>query len=247
MTDDGDRPLALDAYEALAEGYSEVAPTKPFNAELERPTTYSLLPDVAGLDVLDAGCGPGITTKHLTEKGANVVGVDVSPAMLVHARERVRASENAEFLRADLGRPLPFDDDRFDLVYSSLAFDYVEDWNLLFAELARVLQPGGTLVFSCGHPIADYHFFEPEDYFATEAVSAVWGGFGDPVEVPTYRRPFEKLLNPLLASGFQLERLEEAKPTERFRELDPDTYERVSREPTFLGVRARLPSRNSIG
>lgn len=240
MTDESRRPLALDAYEALADAFAERAPTKPFNAELERPTTYSLLPDVDGLDVLDAGCGPGITSKHLVTESATVVGIDVSPSMLEHARERV--GEAAEFLQADLGEPLPFGAGRFDLVYSSLAFDYVENWEQLFGELARVLRPGGNLVFSCGHPIADYLYFEPEDYFATEQVSAVWDGFGDPVDVPTYRRPFAATVNPLLAAGFQLERLAETKPTERFRELDPETYERVSRQPTFISVRARLRS-----
>ncbi len=69
-------------------------------------------------------------------------------------------------------------------------------------------------------------------------MSEVWTSFGDPVEVPTYRRPLAAILNPLLNAGFRLDRIEEARPTEAFREKDPETFERVSREPTFLSLRA---------
>ncbi|ODR82034.1 hypothetical protein BG842_24995 [Haladaptatus sp. W1] len=229
MTDERDRPLALSAYEQLADGYAERAPTKPFNADLERPTTQGLLPDVSGMDVLDAGCGPGITTEYLLEAGAEVTGIDASSAMLAHARER---APGAAFLRCDFGEPLPFESNRFDLVYSSLAFDYVADWDSLFSELARVLRPAGLVVFSSGHPVADFFYFE------TEVVNDVWTGFGDPVKVPTYRRPLAAILNPLLNAGFRLDRIEESRPTETFREKDPETFARVSREPTFLSVRA---------
>ena len=53
------KPLALEAFEQLAEAYARLVDTKPHNAYYERPATLSLLPDVAGLRVLDAGCGPG--------------------------------------------------------------------------------------------------------------------------------------------------------------------------------------------
>jgi SAM-dependent methyltransferase len=236
MTDE--RPLALDAYEALADSFDERAPTKPFNADLERPSTRSLLPDLDGRTVLDAGCGPGITTRELLDGGARVVGVDVSPRMLRHAR--ARTGGEAEFVRADLGRPLPFDAGAFDLVHGSLAFDYLEDWRSLFAELARVLRPVGTLVCSVQHPVAETLRLDPDDYFETERVTEMWTSFGDPVDVSFYRRPLGELLNPLLGSGFRLERVLEAKPTDRFREKDPETYERVSREPTFLCLQASL-------
>ncbi|MFB9805465.1 class I SAM-dependent methyltransferase [Haladaptatus pallidirubidus] len=137
MTDERKRPLALSAYEQLADDYAERAPTKPFNADLERPTTQGLLPDVSGMDVLDVGCGPGITTEYLLDEDAAVTGIDASPSMLSHAREH---APGAEFLRCDFGEGLPFESNRFDLVYSSLAFDYVSDWDSLFSELARVLR-----------------------------------------------------------------------------------------------------------
>jgi len=53
-----DKPIALDAYESLAEAYAAVVKTKAHNAYYERPATLSLLPDVKNKRVLDAGCGP---------------------------------------------------------------------------------------------------------------------------------------------------------------------------------------------
>jgi SAM-dependent methyltransferase len=232
------RPVALDAYEALADGYAEIAPEKPYNADLERPATRSLLPDVDGLDVLDAGCGPGITTGELLADGARVVGADVSPQMLAHARER---APDADYVRLDMGAGLPFADDSFDLVHSSLAITYVRDWRALFAEFARVLRPGGQVVCSTQNPLDDAMRLEPEDYFATEQVTETWRGFGDPVDVTFYRRPLEETLNPALEAGLRLDRVLEAKPTERFREKRPDAYDRVSRKPTFLCLRFLVP------
>lgn len=238
MTDDSERPLALDAYERLADGYAERAPTKPFNADLERPATHSLLPELTDTAVFDAGCGPGITTERLVNAGANVVAGDVSPSMLRHARERV--GPEAEFVRFDLGTNWPFAADTFDLVHASLCFDYVEDWDRLFSEVARVLRPGGHVVCSMHHPFAEATRLEPANYFESEQFAEEWTGFGEPVDVPFYYRPLGGRLGPMLAAGFQLDGLVEAQPTDRFREKSPETYERVSREPTFLVVRGVL-------
>lgn len=56
---EGEKPIALDAYEALAERYAALVDSKAENAYCERPATLSLLPDIEGKRVLDAGCGPG--------------------------------------------------------------------------------------------------------------------------------------------------------------------------------------------
>lgn len=53
------RFIAYEAYERLADAYAEMIDAKPHNAYLERPATLSLLPDVEGKRVLDAGCGTG--------------------------------------------------------------------------------------------------------------------------------------------------------------------------------------------
>lgn len=64
-----EKPIALAAYETLAERYAALVDTKAANAYYERPSTLSLLPDVRGKRVLDAGCGPGSYSEWLVALG----------------------------------------------------------------------------------------------------------------------------------------------------------------------------------
>ncbi|WP_435317671.1 class I SAM-dependent methyltransferase [Haloarchaeobius sp. TZWSO28] len=238
MTDEPERPLAHDAYEQLAAGYDELGDTKPWNAYLERPATLSLLPDTEGDWVLDAGCGAGHLTRELGTRGATVVGLDASPRMLQYARKR---APDADFLRANLGSPLPFSDGSFDGIASSLAFHYVRDWDSLFAELRRVITEDGWVVCSVQHPHADFEGYDDaQNYHEIERVSAVWESFGEAVEVPAYRRPLSAMVEPALTNGFELDELREATPVEEFRELDPEAYERAATNPYFLCLRFSL-------
>ncbi len=77
-----------------------MAETKPHNALYERPATLSLLPDVEGLRVLDAGCGPGIYAQILSDNGAKVVGFDRSPKMVDRASDRV--GDRVQISQADV-------------------------------------------------------------------------------------------------------------------------------------------------
>jgi SAM-dependent methyltransferase len=233
-----DKLIALDAYEALAEVYAAAVETKPHNAYYERPATLSLLPDLAGKRVLDAGCGPGVYSARLIEEGAEVVAIDASQKMIDLARQRL--GEAVTLRQADLGRPLTFlDNSSFDLVLSPLVLDYIEDWHSTFAEFFRVLRPGGHFVFSVSHPLFDESYFQTNDYFKTELVGCEWRGF-DQVRVymPSYRRPLGAVFNPLLEAGFTLERIIEPKPTEEFLAADPKHYQELSQRPCFLCIRA---------
>jgi 2-polyprenyl-3-methyl-5-hydroxy-6-metoxy-1,4-benzoquinol methylase len=82
-------PLAQDAYEIIAPSYAARADDKPHNAFYDRPAVLSLLPDIQGRDVLDAGCGPGAYAQVLLERGARVFALDASPSMLRLAQERI--------------------------------------------------------------------------------------------------------------------------------------------------------------
>ena len=230
--------IALEAYETLAEAYAARVETKPHNAYYERPATLSLLPDVVGQRVLDAGCGPGVYAEWLLDHGADVVAFDASPQMVDLARERL--GDRAEVVEADLDKTLHFlEDGDFDVVLSALALDYVRDLRSTFEEFHRVLREPGLFVFSLSHPFAEFMLHPSGSYFETELITYEWTGFGVPVEMPSYRRPLEALLNPLVEAGFALDRIVEPTPTERFREELPEDYEKLSRQPGFLCVRAR--------
>lgn len=235
------KPIALDAYNQLAAQYSEKAVEKAENGYIERPMTHRLLGEVTGLRVLDAGCGPGINAKILTEKGARVTGVDVSPRMLEEARKR--CGDSVVFYQADLSAPLTFlVDASFDRIYSSLAIDYVEDWNALFREFWRILVPGGLLVFSAQHPTGAYNWYQPARATGVQYVTGKWVGFGpEPVTVPDYYRSFSDMINPLIETGFVLERVEDAQPIPECQTRWPEEYEEFLRKPSFIGFKAKKP------
>jgi SAM-dependent methyltransferase len=230
-------------YEQFADRYADRIETKPHNAYYERPATLSLLPDLNGLRVLDAGCGPGVYTAWLLDHGASVVAVDVTPRMVELTRQRV--GDRAQVLQADLTRPLDFAANAsFDVIICPLVLDYIENWEPTFVEFYRVLKPGGVFVFSCGHPLGDYLLLTKwrisENYFAVELSEWPWHGFGEPYPiVKAYRRPLGAVITPLLRSGFILDRLLEPRPTEEFKRADPDDYEKLSNQPGFLCIRAK--------
>ena len=232
-----DRPIALDAYEVLAEAFAAVVDTKPHNAYYERPATISLLPEVKGKRVLDAGCGPGVYSEWLIEHGAEVVAVDASPKMVKLAKQRL--GKKADVRQANLAEPLPsLESSSFDLVVSPLVLDYIQDWRSTFAEVYRVLRPSGHFVFSVTHPLFDYIYFKSNNYFETELVSVEWRGFESVrVHMPSFRRPLSEALNPLIEVGFFLERIIEPKPTEEFKNADPKHFEELSRQPCFICIR----------
>jgi len=103
--------------------------------------------------VLDVGCGHGTSTLEAAERVApsgQVVGVDISAAMLAPARQRVAAAglDNVELLQAD-AQLHAFEAASFDAVISRFGMMFFEDPQAAFGNLAHALRPGGRLVFAC--------------------------------------------------------------------------------------------------
>lgn len=225
-------PVARAAYDALADEYAAEMDDNPYTAHFERPATTSLIPEVDGARILDAGCGTGWYSAWLHGQGASPVGVDVSEEMLAYAEERV---PDARFLRAALDAPLPFPSETFDGVVSGLTLGYVRDWTTAMDRFARVLKTGGFLVFSVLHPMDTFDPDGESVYYEVEPATKEWT-----VDVPFYRRPFAAVVQPVLDAGFKLEQVCEPRPTAAFQAAWPERYETESREPVFLCLRARL-------
>jgi ubiquinone/menaquinone biosynthesis C-methylase UbiE len=233
-------PIAKAVYETIADKFASEVDSNAFNAAYERPATLSLLPPVRGLRVLDAGCGPGSLSEWLVNQGASVVAVDVSPRMLAFARERL--GDRVPLHEADLAKPLGFlSDQTFELVTCSLALDYLEDWVPTLREFARVLVPGGGVVFSIGHPMAEFQHTTSSNYFDVELLNSEWPSYR--IRVPSYRRSFNEIFGSLAQAGLIVDRVLEPRPTPPMRERDPAAYARLSKHPWFLHLRARKPER----
>ena len=118
-----------------------------FNDCIETPILLSLLPEVRGKTVLDIGCGMGQHAKQYSDMGAkSVIGIDISERMLEYAKEHFNG-ENITYLRLAL-EDISALDDRFDLVTSSLVFDYAENLDELMRNVYRLMNSGAYFVFS---------------------------------------------------------------------------------------------------
>src|SRR5262245_43952333 len=138
---------------AFLAGYSTL---ERFGAGWERAAEHadllSLLPDVGGRRVLDLGCGAGQLARYLATIGAaEVIGIDVSDQMLALARSEW-AHPRVTYIRRAI-EEVSFPPARFDLVASSLALPYIDDYAVLVRRIAGWLTPGGVLVYSTEHPI----------------------------------------------------------------------------------------------
>jgi SAM-dependent methyltransferase len=222
-------------YDPIAVRYAAEIDERSWNALYERPTTLALLPDVSGKDVLDAGCGPGWYAEWLAQRKARVIAVDLSPRMVALANTRLGG--RARVMQGDVSdlRSL-LADAAFDLVLSSLVLHYLPDLSKTFLEWARLLKPGGTLVFSTHHPIRLESLLDP-GYLQAELIEERWGWLGEMMRY--YQRPLRDLTEPLAAAGFVIERICEPAPSEELKMRDPKGYEQLSRVPGFIFFRAR--------
>ena len=221
-------------YMGRAKKYAETVDSKPWNAHYERPAVTSLLPALKGTSVLDVGCGSGWYTEYLANKGAQVTAFDLDSDFVALTRSRVE--RGATVHKANLAEPLTFArDGEFDVVVCPLVLHYLKDWKPAFEEFHRVLRPRGTLVFSTHHPFNDWKLFDREDYFAVELLEDEWDDFG---KVTFYRRPLTVISSDLAGAGFVIEKLLEPQPTEEFRQMNPEGYERLRKNPWFLAIRA---------
>ncbi|MGH7048130.1 MAG: class I SAM-dependent methyltransferase [Stellaceae bacterium] len=227
-------------------GYSRLARSvEGLDGAPEWPALQALLPDLRGANVLDLGCGFGWFCRWAREQGAaHVVGVDVSQNMLARARAGT-ADPAIRYVSADLENfelpAMPF-----RLVYSSLAFHYLENLAPLIARVARSMAPGGSLVFSVEHPIftapihpgwsdAQGHRSWPVDAYLDEGPRKTdWLASG----VVKQHRTIATYLNLLIGCGLALRHVAEWGPSPEQIAAHP-AWADERRRPPFLLVAAR--------
>lgn len=221
-------------YEQLARAYVQHADASVYNAGYERPALLAAIGDVRGRTVLDAGCAGGFYADALAKTAARVIAVDLSTEMIEIVRARGLA--NVEARVHDLAEPLEWLADRsVDIVVSSLALHYVVNWTALFAEFARVLRPGGRVVFSVHHPAMTAPLVQ--NYFETQPVRDTWSIGGVDREVRFVHRSLESTVTPVIAAGFTIAKLME--PHLESATAKTEEERKLATRPWFLIVEAR--------
>lgn len=106
----------------------------------------------AGQRVLDVACGTGVVGVTAARGGAEVTGLDLTPALLATARENSQIAGVRVDWREGDAEKLPFDDGTFDVVLSQFGHIFAPRPEVVTAEMLRVLKPGGTLAFATWPP-----------------------------------------------------------------------------------------------
>lgn len=145
----------LERWDAAAESYNSLQGQfgDGFRRSILDPELLRLLGSPSGQYVLDAGCGNGYLTHRLHELGAEVVGIDGSSVMIARARQNF---PGLDFRVADLTQSLPWPDQVFDGVVSSMVIHALSDPLRMLSELHRVTKKTGYLLLALPHPAFAY-------------------------------------------------------------------------------------------
>jgi 2-polyprenyl-3-methyl-5-hydroxy-6-metoxy-1,4-benzoquinol methylase len=238
---------------AFLAGYSEFPRSREgLGATSEWPALRALLPAIAGKRVVDLGCGFGQLSRWLGDQGAtSVLGIDLSEKMLERAKAET-TNAAVSYARGNLDE-LVLEARSADLVLSSMAFHYIEDFDRLATMLFDALMPGGSLVFSVEHPIYAARA-EPEWVTAADGRKAFaiadYGIEGSKVTnwivdgVVKYHRTIGTMLNTLTGAGFTYGAVTEWVPSEEQLAVHPDWRETELTRPMFLLMSLTKPARD---
>ena len=211
----------------------------------EWPALKALLPALAGLNILDLGCGFGWFSRWAISQGAaHVLALDISANMLAQAQ--ATPSPDITYQQTDLEH-LSLPQATFDLAYSSLVLHYIENIGGLLTAIHQALRPGGHFVFSTEHPVytaptsprwaidADSRRIWPLDRYLIEGPRTTdWLAKG----VVKQHRTIGSTLNQLIQAGFTLSHIQEFCPSPEQIARHPELEAERDR-PMFLLVSAR--------
>jgi SAM-dependent methyltransferase len=144
-------------FEELKERHAVVWGSGPYQGITETITdiheaVIARLDPQPGQRLLDLACGTGAVAERAATTGADVVGVDIAPALIEQARQRAAERGLDIDYRVGDAEALEFEDESFDLVTSTCGVMFAPDHDAIARELVRVTKPGGRIALACWTP-----------------------------------------------------------------------------------------------
>lgn len=229
-------------------GYKQLRQNKEgFNDLIEQPAIHTLLPSLKNKKILDIGCGFGHFARYArANDAANVIAIDPSKNMI---NEAIKLTHDDQIIYKNVGIENAEENaNYFDLIVSSLAFHYVENFQSLIEKISHWLKADGYLIFSVEHPICtaypeatiktDEHGrdFHPIYNYRDEGVFYQhWFVEG----VQKYHRHFSTYVNTLLENNFHIEKILEPMPDDKYILQHPQFAIHKIRPPLLI-IKARI-------
>lgn len=113
-----------------------------------RPADPGTAPDLAGVTMLDIGCGGGVLSEPLRRLGASVTGIDPAPGNIAAAREHAALTDLVVDYRCTTAEALAATGERFAVVLAMEVVEHVVDRDRFLATVCSLVQPGGLLLLS---------------------------------------------------------------------------------------------------
>jgi SAM-dependent methyltransferase len=211
-----------------------------------RDAFFDAIVPAPGRRTLELGCGEGRVTRDLTQRGHQVVALDISTTLVTAASA---ADPFGVYVLGDAAA-LPFADGSFDLVVAYNSLMDVDDMPAAVSEASRVLEPGGRLSVCVTHPTADAGKFESKDpeapfvipgsYLGRHRIEEPFERDGLQITFIGWRYSLEEYARALEDGGLLIERLREP-PAPPALAARPG-FERWQRLPNFLHLRAVKPA-----
>lgn len=242
------------AYDSIAEEYHakrQDPARNAWNEALEVPTMERWLKDsVRGKRVLDLGCGTGILTQKISRWGAHAFGVDLSPQMIAIAERESEAAGLSIPYAVAHSSTLPYGDQIFHGVASSLMLHYLQDLNPTLREVHRVTVDQCQFCATFHHPFMEVlekesvhqkELPQAKRYFpeSPESRRYTWQLCG--VEIENFHHTLEEIFLAFTSNGWQVQELLELRPNAQLLKASATTLpglDYANRYPTFMGVRA---------
>ncbi len=204
-----------------------------------------LLNDLKDKSILDLGCGFGWHSKYASENGAkSIVAIDSSVNMLEVAKD-INSANNIDYLNMSI-EDMNFNND-FDLVISSLALHYIEDYRAVVKKVYNSLKTNGEFIINVEHPIftaegsqdwcyddkGNIKHFPVDNYYSEGLRKANFLN----EEVIKYHRTLTTYINTLITEGFTILSVIEAMPDPSM--IKEYNLENELRRPMMLLIKAK--------